>query len=626
VLATGIAVAVHRRRRAVEAGAAGYSAAPPADFSRPLLEPAVVAATIASGDTDRLVALAVEESSDVELVRWIGSSLARMCAGLEAETVSGVPLLVEVEHDTGRLQVFWTQRQPNVPDGWAAVDGGWSWVKVFSDDEAAAELASPLPALVTVGQSEGRQVLVDVESFGALVVTGDDPAQAADAIRSMMTELAAGDHVSDVLVAAVGIDVSALSGFDRVRPVDVEAAAELLKRAVDSCGEMLADADSLFAARLGRASLAVPSTVVFAAGLSERDRDRLVGLTSPGRGGALVIEGPAAAALQLHVTGERATLSSDGAGVLRRLDPAAALPAATGAAIAGLIERAAAFDEYDDEDIDESDAPSAAAEAAEAAEAPGARVATLGTFGDVVIDVAIEASAATVTHAPAAMYALAYASAPMSGVELAELTGYSARTFSTVFHAEHPLVERVDGRLRLRSGVCGDHQWLRLAVSRLEAEPADHGAAAEAWAMLSAVTDAPYARTPKHRNKRDPFAWVDEWPEELCARTQASQQLVEAALAYAAAHPRLADAPGAPSLAELVEVCCRLARIVPRTPVVCVDDGCSWTNSAHCLLQAAHTAAAGSREMRRAVQLTASRLIADDIIEASDDLAAALGL
>ena len=63
----------------------------------------------------------------------------------------------------------------------------------------------------------------------------------------------------------------------------------------------------------------------------------------------------------------------------------------------------------------------------------------------------------------------------MSSAELAEITGYSLRTFSTVFTTDHPLVCRVDGRLTLRDGVWIDYGWVAGCVRHAVSAGASDG-------------------------------------------------------------------------------------------------------------------------------------------------------
>ena len=90
----------------------------------------------------------------------------------------------------------------------------------------------------------------------------------------------------------------------------------------------------------------------------------------------------------------------------------------------------------------------------------GQPFALLQVFGDVKVH------GVPVSQAAAAPFILAAAGRPMSTDELVELTGYAAKTFSSVYPASHPIVARTKGMLTLAPGVWTDHSWLAETVRR----------------------------------------------------------------------------------------------------------------------------------------------------------------
>ena len=167
-------------------------------------------------------------------------------------------------------------------------------------------------------------------------------------------------------------------------------------------------------------------------------------------------------------------------------------------------------------------------------------VALLQVFGDVTVH------GVRVSQASATPFILAAAGRPISTDELVELTGYAAKTFSSVYPASHPIVTRTNGMLALAPGVWTDHAWLAETVRRAAAAvQGDRDTEAADWLrqafdLAGRIDGAPFERVPRsrremtHGRRRDPWAWVDEFPYTVSARTHAGQEAVEATLAAAA--------------------------------------------------------------------------------------------
>ncbi len=77
---------------------------------------------------------------------------------------------------------------------------------------------------------------------------------------------------------------------------------------------------------------------------------------------------------------------------------------------------------------------------------------------------------------------------------------------------------------------------------------------------------------------------------------------------------------------QLVEVCCRLAELVPYAPVADQVRPSPWRSAAEGLLVAGYRIGSADRELCQAVQSQAKRLVATGVIEASDQFADELGL
>ena len=260
----------------------------------------------------------------------------------------------------------------------------------------------------------------------------------------------------------------------------------------------------------------------------------------------------------------------------------------------------------------------------------GRPFALLQVFGDVKVH------GVPVSQAAAAPFILAAAGRPMSTDELVELTGYAAKTFSSVYPASHPIVTRTNGMLTLAPGVWTDHAWLAETVRRAAgALQNEQSAEATDWLrqafdLAGRIDGAPFERVPRsrreviHGRRRDPWAWVDEFPYSMSARMHAGQEAVEAALAAAALWQAVKPIDVLPSTG-VVDVLCKLAQLLPDVPVSRTVRPTRWQTGAPCLLLAA-LEVADSRDLTGLVHATAQRLVADQIIEADPDLADDLGM
>ena len=259
--------------------------------------------------------IAVVAAADVPLVRWAGQQIATLIRDLDPRKITGAPLAVELSDEAG-IEILWDapQHSPTVGE-WRAADGGWAW-RLDYDPESPVppdELPAGIPALVTIGQREGRQLLIDLEAFGTLSVTGP-PDCAAGLLRSVALELACGNDLADAYVSIVDIDVDPLvAPRHRLTAQTLTEAIEAAENAVDSVGAAIrhdSRADT-FRARIGGAA-PIEATVIVASGCQGS-----IGATfSPRRGAALVMASDCAAIAE---GGARIEISGDG--LSARLEP-----------------------------------------------------------------------------------------------------------------------------------------------------------------------------------------------------------------------------------------------------------------------------------------------------------------
>jgi nucleoid-associated protein YgaU len=259
--------------------------------------------------------IAVVAAADVPLVRWAGQQIAALVRDLDPRKVTGAPLAVELSEEAG-IEILWDapQHSPTV-GSWRAADGGWAWRLAYDPESPVPpdELPAGIPALVTIGQREGRQLLIDLEAFGTLAVTGP-PDCTAGLLRSVALELACGNDLADAYVSIVDIDVDPLvAPRHRLTARTLTEAIEAAANAVDSVGAAIrhdSRADT-FRARIGGAA-PIEATVIVASGCQGD-----IGATfSPRRGAAFVMASDRAA---IADGGARIEISGDGASA--RLEP-----------------------------------------------------------------------------------------------------------------------------------------------------------------------------------------------------------------------------------------------------------------------------------------------------------------
>jgi len=273
---------------------------------------------------------AVVAAADVPLVRWAGQALADMVSRLSARDAGrSAPMAVELSAERG-IELLWDTPNPHAPAPWLAADEGWAWRRTYDPDaEVPADaLPAAIPALVTIGHREGRQLMVDLEAFGTVAVTGD-PERVDDFLRAAALELSAGDDLADSYVLAIGVDGVVAS--ERLTTADLETAAarassirHSVRAALDSAGT-----PTTFAYRCGADGAHLETTVVIAAANDGDDLSPLLAVR-PRLGIAVVAAG------DLPNAGASIDIGSDGTA---RLDPlgvsyvAAGVPRETAAVV-----------------------------------------------------------------------------------------------------------------------------------------------------------------------------------------------------------------------------------------------------------------------------------------------------
>lgn len=236
-LAAGLLVAYRRRRQLAARHGAAALLAPPPERVRNLIEGLV-------------------RSADVPLLRWANHQLATLMADLDPLSVTGVPLAAELS-DTHGIEVLWDSPQPNAPTPWVATDQGWTWHLPYDPDAPLPSEPSipPIPGLVTVGTRDGNQLLLNLEAFGTIALTGD-PVRAENLARSIVLEVASGEELTGATCTVVGLAVDGDELFWRVDHADMPQALRVLLAHQGSYEQLLDETvlPTAFHTRLGDAT------------------------------------------------------------------------------------------------------------------------------------------------------------------------------------------------------------------------------------------------------------------------------------------------------------------------------------------------------------------------------------
>ena len=195
----------------------------------------------------------VVRSGDLPFVSWASYELGALAVKLDPSEITGAPEAIELSQTTG-IEILWDTEQPEAPEPWRAADGGWAWRLAYDEDAHTpkVERCSPLPALVTIGTREGRQLLLDLEAYGTVSVSGPDN-MVDSLLRSIATELAVSETIANSYLDLVGFELPAKHLGTRVRHTTIDEAAGYLRAFSGSVEETIAAAgfDSTFLARLG---------------------------------------------------------------------------------------------------------------------------------------------------------------------------------------------------------------------------------------------------------------------------------------------------------------------------------------------------------------------------------------
>lgn len=168
----------------------------------------------------------IARAADVPLVRWAAHELATLLPRLKVTGATPTPIAAELSQQYG-LELLWDTPNADAPHPWETADDGWAWRLLYDPDLPIPNEPGPvaLPGLVTIGERDGNQLLLNLEAIGTLAITGD-PNHCTDLIRALVLELGAGDDLANSYVQLAGVDIPGTEHLDRVltrEPPDAHA-------------------------------------------------------------------------------------------------------------------------------------------------------------------------------------------------------------------------------------------------------------------------------------------------------------------------------------------------------------------------------------------------------------------
>jgi nucleoid-associated protein YgaU len=237
------------------------------------------------------IGIALHETQNLSTIEWSAVALRALAVQMRPRPgePTSIPRLLRLEDE--RIELVWDTPNPDLIEPWASADGGWSWTLDRSATLSTCDGPSPCPALVTIGQRDGADVLLNLESCGTLSIEGEP--DAVDALaRAIAFELAAGALADAPTVLLVGLPPLPAAP-EATRVVDIDEAIAWLRDRADSATALLAHRrlTSLFALRARARVEDAHEAVVVVVGSDAVGSDAFDELTALAHGdlGAVVI-------------------------------------------------------------------------------------------------------------------------------------------------------------------------------------------------------------------------------------------------------------------------------------------------------------------------------------------------
>ncbi|MGE0305221.1 MAG: BTAD domain-containing putative transcriptional regulator, partial [Acidimicrobiia bacterium] len=186
-------------------------------------------------------------AADLDAAEFLDLALRAFASGTTSAR-NGPPPILAVRSSSARVELLLASPPQNPPKGFVITDNDRGWVTdpdLDVDDlrALAAGAAAPLPSLVCVGELDGEQILIDLETAGLLTVNGSEAEPFLNSVALQLATATWIDYVDVLLVAsATNADIA---GASRVRRLpDLRTAIDELHAIGRSFGEALASSDS----------------------------------------------------------------------------------------------------------------------------------------------------------------------------------------------------------------------------------------------------------------------------------------------------------------------------------------------------------------------------------------------
>lgn len=274
--------------------------------------------------------------------------LFEAAAYVAREGLSGAPVAIEISAEDG-IELLWDEQNHTCTPPWKVIDHGWSWTAPLDEgviEAAAGGAEAAAAALVTLGTRDGRTLMVDLEAFGAVTVTGNTE-MAEALVRSLTLELATGEVLSNAYISLVGFDMPGVDHLPRVMQRSEDEAIRYLKGTTRANRQVLADGElpTMFHLR-GAAPDGREATVIIVRGTVCSRLHQLLEHAKPRTGVAVVVLS------EESLTDTSIVVEADGTGLVHDLGLDFL---ATGLEAATLDEIEAVLDDIDDEHDDGDD-------------------------------------------------------------------------------------------------------------------------------------------------------------------------------------------------------------------------------------------------------------------------------
>ena len=229
----------------------------------------------------RDIDLALRSTPLVDTATWAAETLRAMPLP-PLRPGCAVAVLEAVQVGEHGLEVLWKRPQPDLPEGWTSVNGGWSWERARTSAPGRAVGLAAYPSLVTIGRRDGNDVLLNLEAAGIIEIMG--PA-ANDVARAIVLELGTTPHSDVNLTLTNATEIDAVQHIAGVRSAQVDEIIHWLDHHRTTFADHLTAAghESLPHLRANGVDTFEPAVaIVDATELSDLDLDRLVVAAGPG--------------------------------------------------------------------------------------------------------------------------------------------------------------------------------------------------------------------------------------------------------------------------------------------------------------------------------------------------------